>query len=119
MKGLREANTRTYGDFKFRRLAVTLRYRRKIVGGLVGQIYLGWLFIELLWVEDDHRAQGFGSKIMRAAEKEARRLGIRNAYVDTFSFQAPTFYHKLGYREFGRLKNFPRGHHRSWMTKAL
>ena len=40
-------------------------------------------------------------------------------YLDSFSFQAPTFYAKLGYREFGRLKEFPAGYDRVWMTKAL
>jgi hypothetical protein len=39
--------------------------------------------------------------------------------VDTFGFQAPEFYRKLGYREFGRLDDFPAGHSRSWLTKAL
>ena len=48
-----------------------------------------------------------------------RKRGVRNAYVDTFSFQAPEFYRKLGYREFGRLDDFPTGHRRSWLTKAL
>ena len=119
MKGLVASNTRVYGDFDFQRLSITLRDRREVVGGLVGQIFLGWLFIELLWVSDAYRGRGFGLKIMRTAEKEARRRGIKNAYVDTFSFQAPDFYRKLGYREFGRLKNFPLGHFRSWMTKAL
>jgi hypothetical protein len=56
---------------------------------------------------------------MQAAEKEAKRRGAKNVYVDTFSFQAPEFYKKIGYREFGRLKDFPVGHHRSWLTKAL
>jgi hypothetical protein len=39
--------------------------------------------------------------------------------VDTFSFQAPGFYEKLGYRTFGRLDDFPAPYHRVWMTKAL
>ena len=57
--------------------------------------------------------------MVAAAEAEARKRGIRNVYLDTFSFQAPGFYKKLGYREFGKLKDFPPGHTRHWMTKAL
>jgi GNAT superfamily N-acetyltransferase len=119
IKGLRAFNARALGKFEFKPLSITLRHRGAIVGGLVGETYLGWMFIGLFWVADEFRGQGFGTKIMRAAEKEARGRGVKNAYVDTFSFQAPGFYEKLGYREFGRLDGFPAGHHRSWMTKAL
>ena len=77
------------------------------------------MFIALFWVDEKFRGRGFGSKIMQTAEKEACRRGVKNVYVDTFSFQAPRFYKKLGYREFGRLKGFPAGHMRIWLSKAL
>ncbi len=118
-KGLRAFNARTLGKFRFEPLSVTLRHRGEIVGGLVGEMYLGWMFIALFWVTDGFRNRGFGSKIMRAAEREARKRGVKNVYVDTFSFQAPAFYEKHGFREFGRLNDFPAGHHRCWMTKVL
>jgi len=100
-------------------LAITVRERGQIVGGLVARMFLGWLFIELLWVSDERRQKGLGRSLMQKAESEARKRGIRNVYLDTFSFQAPGFYKKLGYREFGRLNDFPAGHTRHWMTKAL
>ena len=119
IKGLIAYNTRAVGKFGFKRLPVTLRHRGAIVGGLSADTYLGWMFIALFWVDEKFRGQGFGSKIMQTAEKEARRRGVKNVYVDTFSFQAPGFYKKLGYREFGRLKGFPAGHMRIWLSKAL
>src|SRR6478672_9003201 len=119
IKGLMAYNTAAVGKFGFKRLSVTLRHRGAIVGGLSADTYLGWMYITLLWVSDDHRGQGFGSKLMKAAEKEARRRGIKRAWVDTFSFQAPAFYRKLGYRQFGRLKDYPAGGYRSFLTKAL
>jgi GNAT superfamily N-acetyltransferase len=118
-KGLLAFNAGAVGKSDFRALAVTLRHRGSIVGGLVGQTYLGWMFVAGFWIKEEFRGKGFGSKIMKAAEQEARRRGVTNVYLDTFSFQAPKFYRKLGYREFGRLKDFPDGHHRSWLTKAL
>lgn len=119
LKGLRAYNTRALGEFEFKPMSITLRHRGAIVGGLVGETYLGWMFISLLWVADEFRGKGFGSKIMRAAEKEARKRGVNNVYVDSFSFQAPAFYEKQGFREFGRLEGFPAGHSRSWLTKAI
>ena len=54
------------------------------------------------------------------AEAEARKRGVRNVFLDSFSFQAPKFYAKLGYREYGRLKEFPKpATHRRSLTKAL
>ena len=118
-KGLKAFNDAAVGKSDGRAIAVTLRHRGAIVGGLIGHTYLGWMFVAAFWVADEFRRKGFGSKLMTAAEKEAKRRGVTNIYLDTFSFQAPGFYRKLGYREFGRLKGFPAGHYRSFLTKAL
>jgi predicted N-acetyltransferase YhbS len=119
VKGLRAYNVAAVGKFDHRPLTVTIRERGKIVGGLAGETFFGWMFVSLLWVSDQHRGNGWGRSLMRTAEAEARKRGVRNVYLDSFSFQAPAFYAKLGYREFGRLKEFPAGHDRVWMTKAL
>jgi GNAT superfamily N-acetyltransferase len=118
-KGLRAFNKAAVGKSDYRALAITLRHRGSIVGGLIGQTYFDWMFVAGLWIADEFRGKGFGAKVMKAAEKEAKRRGVKNVYVDTFSFQAPEFYRKLGYRKFGRLNDFPSGHHRIWLTKAL
>jgi hypothetical protein len=44
---------------------------------------------------------------------------VKNVFLDTFSFQAPGFYQKLGYRVFGELVDFPPGHTRQYLTKRL
>jgi GNAT superfamily N-acetyltransferase len=119
LKGLLAYNRRAAGELGHRSVTITLRERGRIVGGLAGEIFFGWLYVSLLWISDDYRGQGFGSKLMEAAEKEARRHGIKRAWVDTFTFQAPGFYRKLGYRAFGQLKDFPAGHNRTFLTKAL
>ena len=78
-----------------------------------------WLFVNWLWVADAYRKHGVGSRLMAGAEAAAREAGCRAAYLDTFTFQAPKFYERLGYREFGRLNDFPPGHSRIWFSKAL
>jgi GNAT superfamily N-acetyltransferase len=119
LKGLLAFNKRALGNWNFKPLSITLRHRGAIVGGLYGETYLNWMYISLFWLADEFRGKGFGSKIMQTAENEARKRGVKNAFVDSFSFQAPGFYKKLGYREFGKLKDFPAGHSRSFLTKAL
>jgi hypothetical protein len=56
---------------------------------------------------------------METTEIEARRRGCRNAYLDTFSYQAPQFYERLGYVAFGTLQDYPPGHQRVFMNKQL
>lgn len=39
--------------------------------------------------------------------------------LDTFSFQAPGFYRKLGVSEFGHIADYPSGHQRHFFQKCL
>lgn len=89
-----------------------------IRAGLVGYTYAGWLFINLLWVHEDLRRSGIGRAMMLEAERRAAAADCHSIWVDTFSFQAPGFYAKLGYREFGRL-DYPPGHQRIFLQKQL
>jgi GNAT superfamily N-acetyltransferase len=91
---------------------------RGIQAGLVGQVYADWLFIALLWVHERLRRGGVGRALMTEAEHRARGYGCHSAWVDTFSFQAPGFYQKLGYREFGRI-DYPPDHQRIFLRKQL
>jgi GNAT superfamily N-acetyltransferase len=90
-----------------------------VAGGLQGGTAWGWLHIELLWLPEPARRQGLGTRIMAEAEAEARRRGCHHVFVDTMSFQALPFYLKLGYAEWGRLDDFPVGHTRHFLQKAL
>src|ERR1700733_3683352 len=101
-----------------RPLAVFAREGESIVGGLAGETFSGWLFIRYLWVSDSLRGQGIGRKLMGEAEKKALERGCHSAWVDTFSFQAPGFYPKLGYAVFGEL-DYPPGHKRIFFRKHL
>ena len=85
------------GHQQWRPLAVFARDGESIVAGLAGETYSGWLFIRYLWVSDALRGQGIGRKLMGDAETSALERGCHSAWVDTFSFQAPGFYPKLGY----------------------
>ena len=89
-----------------------------IHGGLIGHVYAGWLFVNLLWVHADLRRTGIGSGLLAEAERRALALGCHSAWLDTFSFQGPEFYPKFGYREFGRL-DYPPGHQRIFLQKQL
>lgn len=91
----------------------------KIAGGVIALVYWNWLYIDLMWLRPDLRRKGFGSRLLGLAEDEAKKLGAEHVYLDTFSFQAPEFYKKQGYRVYGELQDFPKGFQRYFMTKEL
>lgn len=101
-------------------MAVLLRDgERRVVGGALGWTKRGWLEINVVWVREDLRGQGYGPRLMRAAEDEARARGCHSAYLNTFSFQAPGFYEKLGYEAFGVLDGYSGEHKRYHFQKRL
>ncbi|MBL0798772.1 MULTISPECIES: GNAT family N-acetyltransferase [Pseudomonas] len=90
-----------------------------ILGGLYGHTFYRWLFIELLAVPEEGRGQGIGSKLMNMVEEFARGKDCVGIWLDTFDFQAPGFYKKLGYTECGEIVDYPLGHKRHFFQKRL
>lgn len=118
--GLHKYNIQQAGDSQGRQVCFVLRDAEgNTVGGLIGETHWGWFYINLLIVKEELRGYGYGRKLLMLAEEEARKLGVKHAYLDTFSFQAPDFYRQHGYRVFGELKDFPPGHQRYYLTKEL
>ena len=117
--GLIGYNTEKMGKQKYKRFAISLRERGKIVGGIVGEVWTKVLFIQFFWIEQKYRGKDFGTKLIKAIEDEARKFGATRSYLDTMSFQAPGFYRSCGYKEFGSIEGYPDGVTRHWFTKAL
>jgi GNAT superfamily N-acetyltransferase len=93
--------------------------RGELIGGLAAWTWGGLLGIEMLWVREGSRGDGWGARILHAAEEEARRRGCDRACVSSFTFQAPAFYQRYGYVETGRTLGFPGGAADVHMYKEL
>ncbi|MCF4997084.1 GNAT family N-acetyltransferase [Pseudomonas syringae] len=91
----------------------------EIVGGLYGKVFYQWLFVELLSLPEEGRGQGIGTELMQMAEAHARKKNCLGIWLDTFDFQAPEFYKKLGFSEIGQIADYPPGHKRFFMQKRL
>lgn len=91
----------------------------KVFGGI--QAFLGTesIYIDILWVEKNLQKQGYGTKLLNAAESEAIKNGCIFSTVDTFDFQAESFYLKNDYERIGELKNYWLGHSKIFLKKSL
>jgi len=119
-QGITDYNTQQAGEDNGQNLCFVVKSAAdKVMGGVIGATYWGWLYINLMWIEEDLRGQGYGHRLLLLAEDKARERGASNAYLDTFSFQALDFYKQHGYEVFGELKDFPPGHQRYFLAKQL
>ena len=110
--GLTEYNRSKAGYVDGRDLPIILR--RNTTGEI-----LGGLFINLVYLPDEARGQGFGGHMLEMAEKEAIARGCTAAVLFTITFQAPEFYKRHGYHELGRIEVASPGATRVCMTKQL
>ena len=61
----------------------------RLVAGLSGWTWGTCAAISMVWVREDQRGEGWGTRLMATAEEEARNRGCERAAVSSFTFQAP------------------------------
>ena len=119
LEPLDKYNDAAAGPGRWGTLAVTVRGGDgEVVGGLWGRTGYGFLFVELLAL-GPARGLGLGRKVMGMAEAEAKQQGLLGIWLDTWTFQAPGFYPKLGFVECGRITEYPPGHDRIFYVKRF
>jgi GNAT superfamily N-acetyltransferase len=92
---------------------------QEVLGGLYGRTSRGVLFIDVFFLPESMRGHGLGSELLQKAEEEGRQRGCRIGLLHTNTFQAPAFYEKHGWREYGNFPSDPPGTSRLFFTKDL
>jgi len=109
-KGLNDFNEAHTGVLPREKIASFVKTDQdNTLGGIIGEIKWGWLYVEGLWVADSVRTNGLGEKLLQSLEQDAFSKGITNFRLETTSFQALDFYLKQGYSVFGQLPDMPPG----------
>ena len=94
--------------------------KNNIIAGCIARMYC-WrvIYIDILWVDDNHRKQGLGTKLLKEIERVAEKERCTLIHLDTFDFQAKDFYLRHGYEVFGTLEDCPENHCRYYLKKKL
>ena len=101
-------------------VAIFLRDDREaVLGGALGDVWGGWLDLVYLWIAEPLRGQGYGKRLLQAAEDEARAHGCQGVFLETLGFQARPFYERYGYEVFAELPDRPAGYTSYFMKKLL
>ncbi|WP_066498011.1 GNAT family N-acetyltransferase [Abyssisolibacter fermentans] len=100
----------------------------RVIKGIDGDIRAGinsmlycWncLSIDVLWVKEEFRKNGYGSALLNEVETIAKENGCKLIHLDTFDFQAKDFYQNHGYEVFGVLDDCPSEHKHYFMKKNI
>ena len=90
-----------------------------VVGGAVGRTWGECCELQQLWVHAAHRRQGLGARLMQAFHQHAQARGCVTFYLETFSFQAPSFYSALGYQVRLEIDGFSPGVRKLFMVREV
>lgn len=119
-RGLLEYNLARIEDKNPKDLGVYVEDEKgEMLAGLIGNTHGNWMTVKFLWVSEKLRGQNIGSQILIKAEETAKERGCKYVFLDTFSFQAPEFYKKYGYKEKFALEEYPVEGKRYYFTKTL
>jgi GNAT superfamily N-acetyltransferase len=90
-----------------------------IVGAAAGYSWGGICEIRQMWVDEAHRGQGLGRRLLEAAIVEAEARGCERVFLATYDFQAPDFYARFGFERLIEIEGWPKGHRNILMEKRL
>ncbi len=97
IEGLRSYNAAFMHSFED--FSLVIKDGEEIIGGIVAESMSDLLEIGFLYVNPAFRGKGYAKKLLMSVEEEARKKGIKRVLLNTYSFQAPSFYRKMGYKE--------------------
>lgn len=116
--GLEAANMEAVGTTR-QPINIYAYERESLAAGVVGYVTGTSLIIMYLWVDNAFRSNGVARRLMGMIENEAQGRGCKTCFIDTMSYQAPDFYHKIGFEEVARITGFHDEHDRVFLKKNL
>lgn len=108
------------GGSDYKPLSIFLRDKEgQVCGGLLGWSLWSWMHIDTFYIDGPYRNQGYGTQLIRAAERAARIRSCCVIELETFDFLALGFYLRSGYEVFGKLPGIGGGKYERYYLKKV
>ena len=103
------------------RYSFTAEENDTVTGFASGLTNHKWFCLTDLWVHEEYRRQGLGTKLLTMLEDKVKSIGIEHIYLWTSGFINPIFYEKHGYKVFTVFEDFfeVKGYHHIGYRKNL
>jgi GNAT superfamily N-acetyltransferase len=92
---------------------------RRIVGVAAGYSWAGTSELKQMWVDEAYRGRGYARELLNAFAAEAAIRGVRRIWVQSYDFQAPGIYEKVGFVRVAEFAEWPEGHSNVILCKIL
>ena len=77
------------------------------------------LYLSTLFVDQEYRRKGIGTRLIREMEKRAAAMGVNTIRLDTFNWQGKEFYEALGYQCVGHYDHAEDGYSEYFFLKRI
>ena len=77
------------------------------------------LYVSTVFVDEEYRRKGYGTRLIREMEKRAAAMGVNTIRLDTFNWQGKDFYEAMGYKAAGHYENAEDGYAEYFFVKRL
>lgn len=114
-----EQNRNSFSDEINLPFEILIQIEGKIIGGVFGRSHWGTLEIKTFIIDELYRQKGIGLSLLNRAIILAKERKCDFISLETYSFQAPSFYFKNGFEIIGKEENSKRGFTKFFLRKAL
>ncbi|MBS0286704.1 MAG: GNAT family N-acetyltransferase [Proteobacteria bacterium] len=93
-------------------MSIFAKNNGQIVGVALIWEHTDAFYIDVLWLNENNRKRGIGTKIISMMNTLAIDKGISKIFVDTYTFQAQEFYQKHAFNSIGTIPEYLLGYDR-------
>ncbi|HBC57099.1 MAG TPA: hypothetical protein DCZ03_08040 [Gammaproteobacteria bacterium] len=91
----------------------------EVIGGATGRVHFSQFYLDNLWVKENHRSKGYGTRIHSAVMSCAKEQGCKRIQLNTLNKKAVGLYRRLNYETVAVIEGYVDGFNLYYMAKQI